>query len=120
METPDGSFTIEDSFPMIGGSINLLLNFVEDNGGSAAFKDLTTDDVKNVFVLPATAQTQLSMCQQLQANGDNRIGRPSWFVSHAWKYSFLHLLQVALRLVSSHRPPLSRIAGALQLLSARA
>lgn len=86
-----------DSFPMIGGSINLLLAFVEDNGGAAAFEGLSTDDVKHRFVLPATAKTQQSICQQLHASGDKRIGRPCWFVSHAWKNTFLQLLEVSPR-----------------------
>jgi hypothetical protein len=79
---------------MIGGSINMLVSFVEENGGASAFEGLTTDDVKNQFILPATAKSQKSLCQQLHAMGDQRIGRPSWFVSHAWKYTFLQLLQV--------------------------
>jgi hypothetical protein len=83
----------DDSFPMVGGSINLLVSFVHENGGDRAFQGLTTDDVKNLFVIPATVKTQQSMCQLLQARGDRRIGRPSWFVSHAWKYTFLQLLQ---------------------------
>ena len=87
-------FADDDSFPMVGATINLLVNFVQENGGNDAFAGLTTDDVKNRFVIPATIKTQQSMCQQLQAGGDKRIGRPTWFVSHAWKYTFLQLLQV--------------------------
>jgi hypothetical protein len=84
----------DDSFPMVGCSISLMVDFVEEHGGKQAFDGLTTHDVKNLFVLPATAVTQQSLCQQLQARGDSRIGRPCFFVSHAWKYQFLKLLQV--------------------------
>jgi len=105
MATPDDSCL--DSFPMIGCSISLLVSFVEENGGSEAFNDLTSNDVKHRFVLPATAKTQQSMCQQLQTTGDRRIGRPSWFVSHAWKCSFLHLLQVPNHLHPHKRPSLT-------------
>lgn len=120
----------DDSFPMIGSSISMLLSFVEDNGGAAAFEGMTTDDVKNRFVLPATAETQQSICQQLHAAGDNRIGRPSWFVSHAWKYTFLQLLQVKWFSSSTNQsptsyrtpfpPPPSTPAGTVQLFPSRA
>jgi len=113
MPTLDDSCLEDSSFPMIGGSISLLVSFVEENGGSAAFNDLTTDDVKNRFVLPATAKTQQSMCQQLQASGDSRIGRPSWFVSHAWKYSFLHLLQVPISCTRILTPTSRHVSQAL-------
>ena len=95
----------DDSFPMVGCSIALMVDFVEEHGGKQAFDGLTTDDVKNRFVLAATAATQQSLCQQRQASGDTRVGRPRFFVSHAWKYQFLKLLQVGRGPSSSSRLP---------------
>ncbi len=108
MSLVDGVAPDDDSFPMIGCSVKLIVDFVEDHGGKPAFHGLTTDDVKTRFVLSDTAATQQSLCQQLHARGDKRIGRPSFFVSHAWKYPFLNLVQARCRplhpLLSPIRP----------------
>ena len=104
MSLVDGVCPDDDSFPMIGCSVKLIVDFVEEHGGKPAFHGLTTDDVKTRFVLSETAATQQSLCQQLHERGDKRIGRPSFFVSHAWKYPFLNLVQVRL-----HPSPLSSI-----------
>jgi hypothetical protein len=106
----DGVPPDDDSFPLIGCSVKLIVDFVEEHGGKPAFHGLTTDDVKTRFVLSETAVTQQSLCQQLHERGDKRIGRPSFFVSHAWKYPFLNLVQVRLRpFYLFHPPPLSSI-----------
>jgi hypothetical protein len=54
---------------------------------------LTTDDVKDKFIVPMTQATQLSLCAQMKHySGDARVQRATWFVSHAWRYKFLDLV----------------------------
>ena len=83
----------DDDFPMDGIPVNFLQEFINENGGDAAFEGLTTDDVKERFVVPKTLATQLSMCAQLKQEGDARVETATWFVSHAWRYKFLDLVQ---------------------------
>jgi hypothetical protein len=49
--------------------------------------------VKDLVFVPLTAATQLSLCEQLQAEGDDGVGVATWFVSHAWLYTFVQLLE---------------------------
>ncbi len=81
-----------------------LREFIDANGGEAAFEGLTTDDVKRRIIVPQTEATKLSLCAQMKQNGDARIQPATWFVSRAWCYRFSDLvtsLQLRRRLSSS-------------------
>lgn len=77
---------------MDGLPLSLIHEFICDNGGEAAFQGLSSDDVKDRFVLPHTLISKLSMCAQMSQEGDIRIKPATWFVSHAWRYKFLDLV----------------------------
>lgn len=87
-----GSNHTNDDLPMDGLPLCFLHEFICDNGGEVAFQGLSSDDVKNRFVLPYTRNTRLSMCAQMSQEGDIRIKPATWFVSHAWRYEFLDLV----------------------------
>ena len=82
-----------DDFPMDGAPISFLREFIDANGGEASFQGLTTDDVKDSFIVPQTQATKLSLFAQMKQAGDARIQPATWFVSHAWKYKFLDLVK---------------------------
>jgi len=82
-----------DAFPIDGAPFPFLREFIDANGGDAAFQGLTTDDVKDRFIVPKTQATQLSLCAQMKQEGDARIQPATWFVSHAWRYKFLDLVK---------------------------
>ena len=84
---------IADAFPVDGAPLPFLREFIDANGGEACFQGLTTDDVKDRFVVPATLASKLSLCEQMQRAGDARIQPATWFVSHAWRYRFLDLVR---------------------------
>ena len=78
---------------MDGAPISFLREFIDANGGEASFQGLTTDDVKDRFIVPQTQATKLSLFAQMKQAGDARIQPATWFVSHAWKYKFLDLVK---------------------------
>jgi tetratricopeptide (TPR) repeat protein len=81
-------------FPRLGITVRRLLRVVDgQSGGRAALAGLTTDQVKDAVFVPITAETQLSLCEQLQSTGDEGVGIATWFVSHAWIYLFLELVE---------------------------
>ena len=80
-------------FPIDGALFPFLREFIDANGGEAAFEGLTTDDVKDRFIVPQTFSTKLSLCAQMKQEGDERIQPATWFVSHAWRYKFLDLVK---------------------------
>ena len=82
-----------DAFPMDGFPFPFVREFIDANGGEAAFEGLTTDEVKDRFIVPQTQATKLSLCAQMKQAGDARIQPATWFVSHAWKYKFLDLVK---------------------------
>jgi len=83
-----------DEFPRLGMTLRSLGRLVDEQpGGRAALAGLTTSQVKKLVFVPLTAKTQLSLCEQLQAEGNDGVGVATWFVSHAWMYTFVELLE---------------------------
>ncbi|KAH9113024.1 hypothetical protein AeMF1_012725 [Aphanomyces euteiches] len=68
--------------------------FVEIHGGRDAFQDLTTEDVCDRFILPFTESTKLSLVDHVsqEPDGQQFVQPTQWFVSHAWSYHFLDVL----------------------------
>jgi hypothetical protein len=82
-----------DDFPIDGAPFTFLREFIDANGGEAAFHGLTTDNVKDLLVVPLTQVTKLSLFAQMKQDGDARVQPATWFVSHAWRYQFLDLVR---------------------------
>jgi lipopolysaccharide biosynthesis regulator YciM len=87
---------------MDGIPLPFLRELIDGNGGEAKFEGLTTDDVKDRFIVPKTVATQLSLCAQMKQAGDARVQPATWFVSHAWRYKFLDLVK-ALEAFFAHK-----------------
>ncbi|GFH55193.1 TPR-like protein [Chaetoceros tenuissimus] len=86
-------------FPKNGIKLSYLLNeFVEECGGRKALKGKTTTDVNEDFVKPFTKDYEQSYCDMiLEKAKDNDdlngvVTTATVFISHAWKYKFLHVL----------------------------
>jgi tetratricopeptide (TPR) repeat protein len=101
----DSDLSHLESFSKQGISLSYLINeFVENCGGSEALKGLSTTEVCNTFVKPATETCLSSYCDMLldqqkqKSDHDNAnnsketVSRATVFISHAWKYEFLHVL----------------------------
>ncbi len=74
-----------DDFPIDGAPFPFLREFIDANGGEAAFEGLTTDDVKDRFIVPLTQASKLSLCAQMKRAGDARIQPATWFVSQTYR-----------------------------------
>ena len=57
-----------DSLPL-----SYCRELIDTNGGEAAFQGLTTDDVKERYIVPMTQATRLSLCEQMKQRGDARV-----------------------------------------------
>lgn len=56
---------------------------------------MSTEDVCNAIIKPATLDGRCSYAELLQQDGDSAqryLGQATVFVSHAWKYKFLDLV----------------------------
>jgi tetratricopeptide (TPR) repeat protein len=69
-------------------------------GGRAALQGKTTDEVCRQHLMPLTMESKLSLCEQLDAFNDqvrierqNIVGEANWFISHAWSYQFLDVME---------------------------
>jgi tetratricopeptide (TPR) repeat protein len=97
-------------FPTLGVKLKVFLKFVDDNGGRNAFlnrpilkEPLTTTDVCNKFLKPITSPKSQSYCELLAEQNSPDVGEASHFISHAWKYSFMDVVD-ALQHHFSHEP----------------
>ena len=80
-------------FPKEGVKLCTFLEFIELNGGKSAFQDLTTTDVCNNFLKPNTETAKSSYCELLRNNNSENVGKATVFVSHAWRYKFLDVVE---------------------------
>ena len=86
-------------FPTVGVKLSVFFKFIEDHGGRDAFLKrplvkgpLTTTDVCNKFLKPITSEKQQSYCEYLQEQNSPDVGEASVFISHAWKYTFVEVV----------------------------
>ena len=94
---------VDDNFPMDGLPFSFFRELIDVNGGEAAFEGLTTSNVKRNFIMPKTQSTQLSVCAQMRQEGDARVQTATWFVSHAWQYKFMDVVN-ALEIFFADKP----------------
>jgi hypothetical protein len=66
--------------------------FIAQHGGRAALEGLTTTQVCELFLKPATEAHKCSMCEVLRLSGrEDLTGVARLFISHAWQYGFLQV-----------------------------
>ncbi|CAK4128559.1 unnamed protein product [Aphanomyces euteiches] len=78
----------------LGLTLGFFKHFIEIHGGRDVFKGLTTGNVCTRFLLPYTAATKLSLVDHVRQQPDGHLyAKPStWFVSHAWSYLYLDVV----------------------------
>ncbi|KAF0735477.1 hypothetical protein Ae201684_008044 [Aphanomyces euteiches] len=78
----------------LGLTLGFFKRFIEIHGGREAIKGLTTGDVCMRFLLPYTAATKLSLVEHVSQQPDGHLyAKPAtWFVSHAWSYLYLDVV----------------------------
>ena len=79
-------------FQRKGVSMHHFYEFMEKCGGRHTLEGLTTGDICEKFVKPMTESTQSSYCDHFGSSLPDDIVPATVFVSHAWKYKFLHVI----------------------------
>jgi len=88
--------SVQSSFPKWGVRLSFFDTFIEKCGGATCLEDLTTTDICEKFVKPATESAMTSYCEFLISCEHDDVGVANVFISHAWRYLFLDVL-VALK-----------------------
>ena len=81
------------SFPKLGVKLSFLNDFILlECGGRENLQNLTTTEVCERFIKPITQTTQSSYCDLLQHLNHPSVGEANVFISHAWKFQFLDVV----------------------------
>jgi hypothetical protein len=80
--------------PKSGIRVRFFQKFIEQFGGEATFHELTTMDVCDQFVKPATKDRMISYCDYLTITETftEYVDIAQVFISHAWKFPFLEVV----------------------------
>jgi tetratricopeptide (TPR) repeat protein len=88
------------SFPTIGVKFSVFKHFVTINGGIDNFinnnnsnEPMITTDVCDKFLKPLTSESNQSYCELLQQQNSIDVGEATVFISHAWKYNFVDVIE---------------------------
>mmetsp|Transcript_3297 Transcript_3297/g.4554 ORF Transcript_3297/g.4554 Transcript_3297/m.4554 type:complete len:310 (-) Transcript_3297:10-939(-) len=84
------------NFPLLGITLKGILKFVEESGGEVVFEGLTTTDVCEKLVKVRTKKHLCSFCNMMKED-TSIIRRATVFISHAWKFKFLNVLNALQR-----------------------
>ena len=68
-----------------------MRGFIALHGDRGHFQDLTTTQVCNEILKPATAVNQTSYCEYMKAQNHPKVDIATVFISHAWLYIFTFL-----------------------------
>ena len=79
-------------FPKEGIKLSSLEIFINECGGRSVLDGLSTTDVNNLFQKPLTIHMKSSYCDYLKTIDVNSVGEAQVFISHAWKYKFLDVV----------------------------
>ena len=92
------STTVNEGFESRGVSVAFLKWFIAQHESTPGFKDMTTTDVCNIIIKPETEARKCAYLELIVDKSDDSslpfVGPAQCFVSHAWKYKFIDLVQV--------------------------
>jgi hypothetical protein len=83
-------------FPKDGVRLSFATEFINSCGGRDQLSGLTTNDVCERFVKPPTLAFKSSYCEFLRAQSHPAVDTATVFISHAWKYMFLDVVDAIL------------------------
>ncbi|ORY31577.1 TPR-like protein [Rhizoclosmatium globosum] len=94
-------------FSIKGVTVKYFSSLVDVWGGCSELKGMTTQDICNKFVKPQTESSKLSWCADMYLSKDpNLMGQvhdANYFISHAWKYTFLDVVEALTNFVDSNK-----------------
>ena len=99
MGYPDLVVVQNMAFPKLGLPIAVVEDFIQTCGGEAAFLNangshVMTVDALRAFILPETATTKLSFCEELRFT-DARVRDATVLISHGWRFSFVEFFKAS-------------------------
>lgn len=93
-------------FPQLGIAMSAIDDFIQTVGGVSKLEGMTTTDVCVNYIIPMTKDKNCSYCDQIiqqkttkknpnnvNKSLDKGINIANVFVSHAWKYNFLNVIE---------------------------
>ena len=94
------------NFPVRGMNLDGLTAFVKHCGGNRAFvhqdgTPMTTFDVVQAYIRPLTEASKSSYCTHAHSNSQDGVGAAEVFISHAWSYNFIDLIEAVLHYFAS-------------------
>ncbi|KAJ3281905.1 Kinesin light chain 3 [Borealophlyctis nickersoniae] len=79
-----------DGFSLLGVRLSYFDTFIDEwCGGREKIDGWKTEDVCAEVVKPRTTK---SVCDHLVEENSSAVGRATWFISHAWQYNFLDVV----------------------------
>lgn len=78
---------------LLGVKFSYFEQFMAENGGRKAFENKSTAEINATVLVTICRKGGTSVCQQLHQNSSHFIGKPTWFISHAWSYKFLDVIE---------------------------
>lgn len=96
------------SFPKEGIRPEAFDFFINACGGRSKLLNLTTSEVCESYLLPFTKSNQISYTELLQRESQtkNLVGIANVFISHAWRFEFLALVDALLTCFVDQTEPL--------------
>lgn len=86
------NFTQQLTFTDRGIYLHVLDDFILSCGGESAIRNMTTNDVCERFVKIRTSKSKCCYCKYLEQNFKKGTGKANVFISHAWEYCFVDLV----------------------------
>ncbi|KAJ3079128.1 Kinesin light chain 3, partial [Rhizoclosmatium hyalinum] len=94
-------------FSIKGVSVKYFSSLVDTWGGRSELEGMTTLDICNNFVKPKTEVSKLSWCADMYLSDDSnlvdQVHDANYFISHAWKYKFLDVVDALTNFVDSNK-----------------
>ena len=78
---------------MMGVHLCELDDFISKCGGPIVLQGLTSTDVCNQHLKPMSLVAGKSYCEELRAVDDRAVCAATVFISHAWAYKFLDVVE---------------------------
>lgn len=79
-------------FPTLGISLTYFPIFIRNCNGRDKLENLSTEDVCQLFVKQWTSSYKCSLCEFVQMTSPLLVKEANVFISHAWKYKFLDVV----------------------------
>ncbi|KAJ3287183.1 Kinesin light chain 3 [Borealophlyctis nickersoniae] len=91
-----------DGFSLLGVRLSFFDTFIDEwCGGREKIDGWKTEDVCEKVV---KQRTDKSVCDHLVEEDSSEVGRATWFISHAWKYEFLDVVDAVKHHFESSTP----------------